>query len=257
MDEEKVFKALADASRRKLLDALFQRDGQTLGELETQLPMSRFGTMKHLQLLEDAGLITTRKIGREKFHYLNPVPIQQVYERWVSKYAAPWTHTLIHLKSALEGHTMSATTTHVFEVYIRTSPEKLWQALTDGSLTAQYYFNTAVQSAWTVGAPYYYNYANGQPMIEGEILEIEPPKRLVTTFKPLWTDAAQPFTKVSWEIEAKGDACKLTLTHEGLDAAAGLTRGLFSGWSQILSGLKTLLETGYVLVVTEPETTQA
>ncbi len=100
MDE--VFKALADPTRRGLLDRLFERDGQTLGELEEDLSMTRFGVMKHLKVLEEAGLLTTRKRGREKLHFLNPVPIRLVYERWVSKYAEPWASALSELKTEIE-----------------------------------------------------------------------------------------------------------------------------------------------------------
>jgi DNA-binding transcriptional ArsR family regulator len=100
MDE--VFKALADPTRRGLLDALFERDGQTLSELESRLPMTRFGVMKHLRVLEEAGLVKTRKRGREKLHFLNPVPIRLVHDRWVSKYAQPWTAALSGLKQDLE-----------------------------------------------------------------------------------------------------------------------------------------------------------
>ena len=99
---ELVFKALADATRRGLLDELHRSDGQTLTELEQRLPMSRFGVMKHLKLLEQANLVATRRRGREKLHYLNPVPIQQVYERWVSKYAQPVAAGLTALKRELE-----------------------------------------------------------------------------------------------------------------------------------------------------------
>ncbi|HEY6551312.1 MAG TPA: helix-turn-helix domain-containing protein [Solirubrobacterales bacterium] len=100
MDE--VFKALADPTRRGLLDRLFERDGQTLGELEEGLSMTRFGVMKHLRVLEEAGLLTTRRRGREKLHFLNPVPIRLVYERWVSKYAEPWASALSELKTEIE-----------------------------------------------------------------------------------------------------------------------------------------------------------
>jgi DNA-binding transcriptional ArsR family regulator len=100
MDE--VFKALADPTRRELLDELFRADGQSLGALEARLPMSRFGVMKHLKVLEAAGLLTTRKRGREKLHFLNPVPIQQIHDRWVAKYAAPWASALGALKDELE-----------------------------------------------------------------------------------------------------------------------------------------------------------
>ncbi len=101
-DVDEVFRALADPTRRRLLDALFERDGQTLTELEAELPMTRFGVMKHLRVLEAAGLITTRKQGRSRLHFLNPVPIRLIHDRWVSKYAEPWATGLSELKSELE-----------------------------------------------------------------------------------------------------------------------------------------------------------
>src|SRR3712207_4522733 len=103
MDDESVFRALADPSRRRLLDLLFERDGRTLKELESELPMTRFGVMKHLRVLEEAGLIATRKVGRVRLHYLNPVPIQLISDRWINKYAAARTSALADLKAALEG----------------------------------------------------------------------------------------------------------------------------------------------------------
>src|SRR5207245_3945826 len=119
MDDDRVFKALADTTRRHLLDRLFERDGRTLSELESELPMTRFGVMKHLRVLEEAGLVVTRKQGREKLHFLNPVPIRLVHDRWVSKYAEPWAADLSALKSRLEDRTMQK----VFEIYIKTTPE--------------------------------------------------------------------------------------------------------------------------------------
>jgi DNA-binding transcriptional ArsR family regulator len=100
MDE--VFKALADPTRRGLLDELYKQDGQPLKSLEAGLDMTRFGVMKHLRVLEEAGLVTTRKRGREKLHFLNPVPIRLIHDRWVSKYAEPWAATLTGLKQAME-----------------------------------------------------------------------------------------------------------------------------------------------------------
>jgi len=108
---DSIFKALADPTRRSLLDELFTRDGQTLSELEDRFAITRFGVMKHLKQLEEAGLVVTRKRGREKFHYLNPVPIRLVYDRWVSKYAEPWASALVEIKQRLE-HTMEK----VFEI---------------------------------------------------------------------------------------------------------------------------------------------
>jgi len=247
---DEVFKALADPHRRLLLDLLHERDGRTLLELQAHLPMTRFGVMKHLRVLEEAGLVTARKVGREKHHYLNPVPIQQVYDRWVGKYAAPWARALTGLKYLLEGD-MADTRTHIFEIYIRTTPERLWQALTDGELTRQYYFGYCVASDWLRGSPYHYDAADGTLCIEGEILEADPPHRLIQTFRPIWTPgaASEQSSTVTWDIEPVGAACKLTLVHEGLDLASPRTRDIVAGWARVLSGLKTLLETGVSLAI--------
>ena len=130
---DEVFRALADPTRRSLLDELFREDGQTLSALEERLPMTRFGVMKHLKLLEEAGLVVTRRRGREKLHFLNPVPIRLVHDRWVSKYAEPWAAALSGLKHELEEETMEK----VFEIYIKTTPERLWEAITDPEMRAQ------------------------------------------------------------------------------------------------------------------------
>src|SRR3954469_4106763 len=125
-----VFKALADPTRRSLLDELFREDGQTLSALERRLPMTRFGVMKHLKVLEEASLVTTKRRGREKLHFLNPVPIRLIHDRWVSKYAEPWAAGLSELKRDLEEDTMEK----VFEIYIKTTPERLWEAITTSEL---------------------------------------------------------------------------------------------------------------------------
>jgi uncharacterized protein YndB with AHSA1/START domain/predicted transcriptional regulator len=250
MDEmEPVFKALADPHRRSLLDHLHERDGQTLTELQGYLPMSRFGVMKHLKLLEEAGLVTTRKVGREKFHYLNPVPIQQVYDRWVSKYAQDWARALVGLKYALEEPAVIATKTHVLTVFIRTTPERLWEALTDGDITRLYYFGSRFESDLTNGSAYRYAGDGDFTLIAGEVLEADPPRKLVTTFNAMWMPEEQrgPTTTVTYEIEPAGEACKLTLVHEGLDPAMEITSNVFNGWSLILSSLKSYLETGEAL----------
>ena len=145
-----VFKALADPTRRSLLDELFKQDGQTLSALEERLPMTRFGVMKHLRLLEEAGLIATRRRGREKLHFLNPVPIRLVHDRWVSKYAAPWAAALSELKQQLEDRKMEK----IFEIYIKTTPERLWQAITDPEMRRKYNFGAIVTSDWTPGSRY-------------------------------------------------------------------------------------------------------
>src|ERR1700738_4831958 len=135
-DMDAVFRALADPTRRSLLDDLFKQDGQTLSALEERLPMTRFGVMKHLRVLEEAGLVVTRRRGREKLHFLNAVPIRLIHDRWVSKYAEPWAATLTGLKRTLEEDVMEK----VFEIYIKTTPERLWQAITDSDLRRKYNF---------------------------------------------------------------------------------------------------------------------
>src|SRR6201994_3516772 len=143
MDDD-VFRALADPTRRSLLDELFRQDGQTLSALEQRLPMTRFGVMKHLRVLEEAGLVVTRRQGREKLHFLNPVPIRLVHDRWVSKYAEPWAAGLSELKTRLE-----QTMEKVYEIYIRTTPERLWTAITDAETRTKFQFGTRVESDWT------------------------------------------------------------------------------------------------------------
>ncbi len=242
--DDQVFKALADSSRRTLLDLLREHDGQSLAELQAHLPMTRFGCMSHLKVLEEAGLLTTKKVGREKLHYLNPVPIQLVYDRWVSKYARDWTRPMAMLKYELEEEHMDEAPADVLVVYIRTTPEKLWRALTDKALTSQYYFGCEIDSTWDVGASVQYRYPSGEVMLDGEILEIDAPRRLVTTFKPQWgsNPGLRAPSKVEFLIEPEDGVVKFTVTHSGLPAEHGTRHS--DGWQKILSGLKTLLETG-------------
>src|ERR1700744_4844566 len=148
MDMDDVLKALADPTRRELLDELFRADGQTLSALEERFEMTRFGVMKHLKVLEEAGLVVTRKRGREKLHFLNPVPIRLVHDRWVSKYAEPWVAGLSDIKERLESQMEK-----VYEIFIKTTPERLWDAIIDPDIRARYNFGAAVYSDWTVGAP--------------------------------------------------------------------------------------------------------
>ncbi len=244
---ETVFRALSDPHRRLLLDRLFERDGQTLSELETQLPqMTRFGVMKHLRVLEAAGLVTTRRLGREKLHYLNPVPIRLVLDRWISKYAEPWVEAMTGLKAELEGTKMTGPK-HVYVLYIRTTPEKLWQAITSTAFTKQY-FGLNVESDWKAGSSYRYTFPNGNLAHFGTLLEVNPPRRLVQTFEhessEQYGGGPDDRSRVTWEIEHKGDVCKLTLIHDGWQRESKSYQSAGEGWPKILSGLKTLLETG-------------
>jgi DNA-binding transcriptional ArsR family regulator len=142
-----VFRALADPTRRALLDELYRADGQTLSELEARFPMTRFGVMKHLKQLEEAGLVVSQRRGREKLHFLNPVPIRLVHDRWVSKYAEPWAATLSEIKQRLENPVEK-----VFEIYIRTTPERLWEAITDTEIRSKYNFGARIRSPWEPGS---------------------------------------------------------------------------------------------------------
>lgn len=237
-----VFRALADPTRRSLLDELFKEDGQTLSALEARLPMTRFGVMKHLRILEIAGLIVTKRRGREKLHFLNPVPIRLVHDRWVSKYAEPWAATLSDLKHELEKKTMEK----VYEIYIKTTPERLWKAITNTEMRAKYTFGAVITSDWTPGSRYE-GAGWGGPICEGENLEVDPPRRLVQSFRALWGDdvKSEGTSRVTWEIEQVGDSCRLVVTHDQLREDANSQ--LFGGWPMVLSGLKTLLETGEML----------
>jgi uncharacterized protein YndB with AHSA1/START domain/DNA-binding transcriptional ArsR family regulator len=241
MDE--VFKALADPTRRELLDELFRADGQTLSALEERFPMTRFGVMKHLRQLEEAGLIVTRRRGREKLHFLNPVPIRLIHDRWVSKYAEPWVAGLSGLKRELE-----TSMEKVFEIYIRTTPERLWDAITNPEIRAKYNFGAGVTSDWTPGSGYTMGHPkSGLVLGEGTNLEVDPPRRLVQTMTALWGEdvKAEGASRVTWEIEPVGDSCRLCVTHDQL--REGANDQLYGGWPMILSGLKTWLETGELL----------
>jgi uncharacterized protein YndB with AHSA1/START domain/DNA-binding transcriptional ArsR family regulator len=247
---EDVFRALGDSSRRRLLDALHHQDGQTLRQLEGQLDMTRFGVMKHLRVLEAAGLITTKRIGREKLHYLNPVPIRLIHDRWIRKYAEPLVAAMSHLKRTLEAIPMNAPK-HVYEVYIRTTPEALWNAITDPVFTRQFFYGTAVRSGWKVGDTVEHVQPDGTVALSGKVLEVNPPRRLVHTFLA-HHDAEelkeQP-SRVTWEIVPRGETCLLQLTHDQFEGAPKTFESVRLGWNPVLSGLKTLLETGKPLVI--------
>jgi uncharacterized protein YndB with AHSA1/START domain len=202
--------------------------------------MTRIGVMKHLRVLEEAGLLTTKRRGREKLHFLNPVPIRLVHDRWVSKYAEPWAATLTGLKKRLE-----ETMEKVFEIYIKTTPERLWEAITDPELRSRYSFGVGVNSDWKPGSRYEAAHtAAGVAIAEGENLEVDPPHRLVQSMNALWSDEvkAEGTSRVTWEIQQIEDSCRLTVTHDQL--REGANDELYGGWPMILSGLKTLLETG-------------
>lgn len=240
---ELVFRALADPTRRALLDALFERDGQTLVGLTAGHDMTRIAVAKHLRLLEEAGLVVSRRRGREKVHYLNAIPIRLVHDRWVSKYTEPWAAGLAGLKADLE-----VAMEKVFEIYIRTTPERLWASITDPTIRAKYHFGSGIVSDWAPGSRYELRHPGADdPLAEGENLVVEPPRRLVQTMHVRWSEDAERAgtSRVTWEIEPVGDSCRLTVTHDQLSDTA--PPELYGGWPMILSGLKTWLETGETL----------
>ena len=252
IDLAPVFRALADPARRALLDALSSQDGQPLRLLEQRLPqMTRFGVMKHLRVLEAAGLLTTSRAGREKLHYLNAVPIQLVADRWISRYARPFAHALAAL-STLEEETMHHVPRHVHQAVVRASAERVWEAVTCGEQTRRYYYGTAVESDFVPGSPIVYRSDDGTAEIDGAIIEAAAPHRLVLSCRFLFDDdaAAERPSRVTWEVADQGDGlCLVTVTHDDFDAASATERIVEGGWTLIVSGLKTLLETGEPLVV--------
>ena len=241
---ELVFRALADPTRRDLLDELFRRDGQSLNGLAEKFAMTRVGVAKHLRILEGAGLVAARRRGREKLHFLNPVPIRLLHDRWVSKYTEAWSAGLVDLKHDLE-HAMEQ---HVFEIYIRTTPERLWEAIVTPEIRAKYNFGARVDSDWTPGSHFEMGHPEAGVLLgDGENLEVDPPRRLVQSMRALWSDdvRSEGTSRVTWEIEPVGDSCHLKVTHDQL--RDGANDELYGGWPMILSGLKTWLETGELL----------
>jgi uncharacterized protein YndB with AHSA1/START domain/DNA-binding transcriptional ArsR family regulator len=254
-----AFRALADPSRRLLLDRLNERNGQTLRELCSGLGMARQSVSKHLAVLEAANLVTTVRRGREKLHYLNAAPINEIAERWITNYERARVHALADLKRALEDTRMDKPS-FVYTTYIKTTPERLWQALTEPAFTERYW-GMVFHSDWRTGSRYVLNQFGLTIADDAQVvLEAEPYRRLSYTWHtitPEWAErlgfdaetrerlAAEPRSKVTFDIEPLDDEqLKLTVVHDGL-APDGLLGTLISnGWPRVLSNLKTLLETG-------------
>lgn len=244
-----IFEALAHPHRRRLLDDLRRADGQTLGALEARLPVTRFAVMKHLRLLESAGLVATRKVGREKLHYLNPVPIQLVADRWISRYAAPLVRTMTDIHHHFEGATpvTQDAPRHVYEMLIRASVSSVWDLLTDTARTPLWQrSNMDCRTDWRPGGEITY-LVDGHPVIVGEVLEVDAHRRLVHTFDARWAEDVAPErpSRVTWMLEPVGEeVCRLTLIHDDFDGETATSRAVHGGWSESLSRFKTLAETG-------------
>jgi DNA-binding transcriptional ArsR family regulator/uncharacterized protein YndB with AHSA1/START domain len=265
MTMDAVFKALADPSRRQLLDRLNERNGQSLGELCDGLAMARQSVTKHLAVLEAAELVTTVRDGRRKLHYLNTAPINDIADRWIGRYDRPRAQALADLKQAMEETPMSETA-FVYSTYIKTTPDQLWRALTEPAFT-QRYWGEALHSDWTVGSKILWQAdADGEPEdLDQVVLESEPPRRLSYTWHKVqprhaeffgWSDERlaelqkESPGRVTFDIEPAGSKVKLTVTHDALDAGSVMFQAISGqlpksgGWPELLSDLKTLLETG-------------
>ena len=245
MDDDQVFKALADPTRRHLLDRLFERDGRTLTELESELEMTRFGVMKHLRVLEDAGLVVTRREGREKLHFLNPVPIRLVHDRWIDKYTEHRVAALADLKHELEDSgmtTMTALTTQVYSVFIRATPEQVWDAITKPEFTQQYFFGAASRCA-TAAASRRSATRSGTRKCSKKTRRTSSCTAGSRPTTPRWRRRRR--AAATWEIEPHdGGITRLTVVHDQLEGAPKTAESVAGGWMYVLSGLKTLLETG-------------
>ncbi|WP_416728650.1 ArsR/SmtB family transcription factor [Fictibacillus sp. JL2B1089] len=248
-----IFKSLADPSRRMLLDLLHESDGRTLSDLCTHLDMSRVGVMKHLKILEESNLITTQKVGRERLHFLNAVPLRHVYERWVSKYTEPWTIGLTQLKSDLERSIeMQTKIRTINRIAIKSTPEEIWHALTEPSMTSKYWYNGSIRADWKEGAPYTIYNQQGNVQAKGEILILDPPHKLVMSWKLMSLNETkeEPPSRLTWEINSHHDIKGVTLVtviHDQYDQSPKTAQTLEHGLPIVLSGMKTLLETGLPL----------
>jgi uncharacterized protein YndB with AHSA1/START domain len=261
-DIDDVFRALADPSRRRLLDSLNASNGQTLRELCVGMHMARQSVSKHLAVLEAASLVTTIRRGREKLHYLNAAPIIELSERWITRYERERAHALADLKRALEEPSMVDKPSFVYTTYIRTTPERLWQALTDPAFT-QRYWGATFESTWEEGSTMTWDQF-GVTIADSEqvVLESKPFRRLSYrwhSFTPELAEAldlsdeareriaAEQRSRVTFDIEPLGDLVRLTVVHDGFEPGSVVASMVSQGWPRVLSGLKTLLETGEAL----------
>lgn len=268
-DADAVFRALSDPARRRLLDRLNERNGLTLTELCADMGMTRQSVSKHLDVLETAGLVTTLRQGREKHHYLDAAPINDIADRWIRTYDRARAAALSDLKTALEANTMDTMdTTFVYTTYIHATPEKVWQGLTDPAFTKQYWSHPSaggveMRTDWKKGSTYDVTYEKSGLVLshpDQVILESDPYRRLAYTwhtFTPEWARAhdideataaewgAEPRSKVAFDIEDAGKGVvKLTVVHDGFEPGSAVLQGVSGGWPAVVSALKTLLETG-------------
>jgi uncharacterized protein YndB with AHSA1/START domain/DNA-binding transcriptional ArsR family regulator len=246
-DADLVFKALADPTRRALLDMLRERNGQTLGELCEPLAMARQSATQHLDLLAAANLIATVRKGQKKLHYLNPVPLWEIQERWIERFEQPRLRALSAIKHRAEEDAMADRPRYVYVTYIASSPERVWTALTDADLSAEYWGHSNI-SDWREGSTWEHRRVDGSGIADavGTVLEVVPPHRLTMTFDAPGSNPPHGPSTVTFEIEPYQEIVRLTVTHENLvddDALSAVS----AGWPAVCANLKSLLETGRVL----------
>lgn len=250
-DVDPVFKALADPTRRLLLDRLREQDGRTLGELCDQVAMARQSVTQHLDQLVRADLVSVVRRGRERLHYLNPAPIHDLEARWISAFDRPRLDALRAVADRAEELAMTTTTTtvptYVYVTYIRAGAAQVWQALTDADVTARYW-NHANVSDWQPGSSWEHRQVGDSDVVDivGRVVASEPPHRLVITFEDPAHDGTRDPSVVTFLIEPHEDLVRLTVTHENLPNPEML-HGISRGWPAVLANLKSLLGTGEVL----------
>jgi uncharacterized protein YndB with AHSA1/START domain/DNA-binding transcriptional ArsR family regulator len=244
---DQVFKALADPTRRYLLDSLRGRAGQTLGELCASVDMARQSTTQHLDILEAANLISTTRRGREKLHYLNPVPLHEIQERWIDRFERPRLRALSAVKRQAEDEAMTGKPAYVYVTYIESTAERVWEALTDPDLSAAYWGHSNV-SDWREGSRWEHVRTDGSGIADvvGTVLEAVPPKRLAFTFDAPGDLPPGGPSKVTFQIEPYQDIVRLTVTHENL-ADQDTYSAISQGWPAMCANLKSLLETGHTM----------
>lgn len=246
-DDDAVFRALADPTRRLLLDVLRERNGQRLAELCEPLHMARQSATQHLGVLEDANLISSVRKGREKLHYLNPVPLWNIQRRWIDRFERPRLHALSNIQQRAEECQMAEKPSYVYVTYIQATAERVWEALTSAELTAQYWGHSN-ESDWQVDSPWEHRRVDGSGVADvvGTVLTSEPPHRLTITFDAPGEIQPDGSSRVTFDITPYHEIIRLTVTHENLADDEAL-QAISAGWPAVCANLKSLLETGHVL----------
>src|SRR6266850_511832 len=262
LDIDKVFKALADPSRRHLLDLLHRENGQTLTALCECMDMTRQAVTQHLRQLEEANLVAIVWQGREKLHYLNAVPLHEIHERWIEKFERNAPRRLRSARCATSRRDWKVTTmtkpSFVYVTYIATTPEKVWQALVDTDVTRKYWADPTSDSPahvnvwdWKTGSQWEHQRLDDARTVDmvGKVVESSPPRRLVITWaRPKEAGENSKHSRVTFDIEPQGDGLvRLTVMHEDLERDPQMFESISKGWPKVLSNLKTLLETGRAL----------